>query len=166
MALLSRHESTVWQQFQQGYSTSEIAENNPEENWSPAYTSRVLNRARSKIEKTLETHARSHRLDIESVQDYKGLLIGFDFQTNTSVYIVYTEKLGVIVWYRHESYAGKPCPNCPKEEDCAETLVTIKDEYKLTLRPDEVKLPMTKRSIEIFNKLAAKEIPRYRRKMD
>jgi hypothetical protein len=166
MALLSRHVTTVWKQFQQGYSTSEIAENNSKESWTPAYTSRVLNRARSKIEMILGNHAKSHRLDIESIQDYKGLLIGFDFQANASVYIVYTEKLGVIVWYRHDSYAGKPCPNCPKEEECAETLATILDEYNLTLRPDEIELPMTQRSIEIFSKLAAKEIPRYRRKMD
>lgn len=166
MVLLSKHESTVWTQFHQGYSTSEIAKNNQVENWTPAYTSRVLNRARGKIKKTLENHAKSHRLDIESIQDYKGLLIGFDFQANAKVYMVYTEELGVIVWYRHDSYAGKPCQKCPKEEECAETLATIIDEYNLTLRPDEVELPMTKRSIEIFNKLAAKEIPRYRRKMD
>jgi hypothetical protein len=166
MALLSRHESIVWKEFQQGYSTSEISENNPEENWTPAYTSRVLNRARNKIKKILESHAKSHRLDIESIQDYKGLLIGFDFQANTKVYMVFTEKLGVIVWYRHDSYAGQPCQKCPKEKECAETLATIRDEFNIILRSSEMEQAMTQRSIEIFNKLAAKEIPRYRRKMD
>jgi hypothetical protein len=38
------------------------------------------------------------------------------------------------------------------------------DEYNITLRPDEEQLPMTQQSIAIFNKLAAKEIPRYKRK--
>lgn len=166
MGLLSKHENTVWTQFHMGHSTSEIAENNPEEKWTPAYTSRVLNRARSKIRKTLEDHAKSHRLDITSVQDYKGLLIGFDFQANTQVFIVYTEKHGTIVWYKHDSYGGKLCPECPSESECRESLTTIIEEYNLSLRPEEMELPMTELSLVIFNRLAAKEIPRYRRKKD
>ncbi len=164
MGLLSNHENTVWTQFHKGHSTSEIAENASKENWTPAYTSRVLNRARRKIRKTLENQAKSHRLDITSVQDYKGLLIGFDFQANTQVYIVYTEKHSTIVWYKHDSYGGKMCHECPSESECRESLNTIKDEYNLSLRPEELELPMTELSVIIFNRLAAKEIPRYRRK--
>jgi hypothetical protein len=154
----------VWEKFQKGLSTTEIAEQSVEEDWSPAYVSRVLNRARKKIAKALNEQASSHRLDVESLQDYKGLLIGFDYQANAQVYIIFTMKLGVIVWYRHDSYAGKLCPECPKEAECRETLDTIMDEYNITLRPDEEQLPMTQQSIAIFNKLAAKEIPRYKRK--
>ena len=106
----------------------------------------------------------SHRLDIESLLDYKGLLIGFDYQANSQVYIVYTEHLGVIVWYRHDSYAGKLCPECPKEVDCMEALDAVVREYNIQLRPDEETLPMTARSVAIFNKLAAKETPRYKRR--
>lgn len=164
MPQLSTHEAMVWDQFQKGLSTTEIAEQGVEEDWSPAYVSRVLNRARKKIAKVLNEQASSHRLDVESLQDYKGLLIGFDYQANAQVYIIFTMKLGVIVWYRHDSYAGKLCPDCPKEAECRETLDTIMDEYNITLRPDEEQLPMTQQSIAIFNKLAAKEIPRYKRK--
>ena len=164
MPQLSTHEAMVWDQFQKGLSTTEIAEQNVEEDWSPAYVSRVLNRARKKIAKALNEQASSHRLDVESLLDYKGILIGFDYQANAQVYIVFTMKLGVIVWYRHDSYAGKLCPECPKEAECRETLDTIMDEYNITLRPDEEQLPMTQQSIAIFNKLAAKEIPRYKRK--
>lgn len=166
MGLLSKHENTVWTQFHNGYSTSEIAENNQKENWTPAYTSRVLNRARSKIRKELENHAKSHRLDITSIQDYKGLLIGFDFQANTQVYIIYTEKQGTLVWYKHDSYGGLLCHECPSEPDCRESLDTIIEEYNLTLRQYEKDLQMTKESIVLFNRLAAKEVPRYRRKND
>jgi len=162
MSLLSNHESTVWQEFHKGKTTSEIAEENPD--WTPAYTSRVLNRARDKITKALKEHAKSHRLDVESLQDYKGLLIGFDYQANAQVYIVYTEEEGIVVWYRHESYAGKLCPECPKEQECRETLDIIKQEYNIELRPDEDQLHMTRQSTAIFNKLAAKEIPRYKRR--
>ena len=164
MPQLSTHEALVWEQFQKGLSTTDIAEQNVNEDWSPAYVSRVLNRARKKIAKVLTEHASSHRLDIESLQDYKGLLIGFDYQANAQVYIVFTVKLGVIVWYKHDSYAGKLCPDCPKEAECRETLDTIMDEYNITLRPDEEQLHMTQQSIAVFNKLAAKEIPRYKRK--
>ena len=164
MGLLSNHESLVWQEFQKGKSTSTIAEERVDESWSPAYVSRVLNRARKKIAKALKEHADSHRLDLESLLDYKGLLIGFDYQANSQVYIAYTEKLGIIVWYKHDSYAGKLCPECPKEPDCRETLNNIMEEYGIELRPDEEELPMTQQSIAIFNKLAAKEIPRYKRK--
>jgi hypothetical protein len=164
MPQLSTHEAMVWDQFQKGLSTTEIAEHGVEEDWSPAYVSRVLNRARKKIAKALNEQASSHRLDVESLLDYKGILIGFDYQANAQVYIVFTMKLGVIVWYRHDSYAGKLCPECPKETECRETLDTIMDEYNITLRPDEEQLPMTQQSIAIFNKLAAKEIPRYKRK--
>jgi hypothetical protein len=162
VSLLSNHESTVWQKFQMGKTTSEIAEENPD--WTPAYTSRVLNRTRRKISKALQEHAKSHRLDVESLQDYKGLLIGFDYQANTQVYIVYTEADGIVVWYGHDSYAGKLCPDCPKEVECRETLDTIMNEYGIELRLDEEKLHMTRQSTAIFNKLAAKEIPRYKRK--
>jgi hypothetical protein len=164
MGLLSKQEAIVWNEFQRGKSTGTIAEEQEGENMSPAYVSRVLNRARKKIAQALEEHAESHRLDVESLQDYKGLLIGFDYQANAQVYIVYTEALGVIVWYRHDSYAGKLCPECPKEAECSETLDAITEEYHIELRPDEMERPMTQRSIAVFNKLAAKEIPRYKRK--
>ena len=163
MGLLSTHESIVWQRFQMGKSTGSIAEEHKTENWSPAYVSRVLNRAREKIAKALKEHANSHRLDIETVLDYKGLLIGYDYQTSAQVYIIYTEKLGTVVWYKHDSYAGKLCPECPKEKDCGETLDVIIREHNISLRADEEKLYMTEQSITIFNKLAAKETPRYKR---
>lgn len=163
MRLLSSHESIVWQEFQLGKNTSSIAEEHKTEDWNPAYVSRVLNRARDKIAKTLKEHANSHRLDIETLLDYKGLLIGFDYQTSAQVYIVYTEKLGTVVWYKHDSYAGKLCPECPKEKECRVTLDTVINEYSISLRVDEEKLFMTEQSIAIFNKLAAKETPRYKR---
>jgi hypothetical protein len=163
MGLLSKDESVVWREFQRGMNTSAIAEEHKAEAWTSAYVSRVLNRARKKIAKTLKEHANSHRLDIETLLDYKGLLIGFDYQTSAQVYIIFTEKLGTIVWYKHESYAGKLCPECPKEKDCRETLDTIIQEYNIPLRLDEKQLYMTDQSIVIFNKLAAKETPRYKR---
>jgi hypothetical protein len=153
----------VWQKFQLGASTSSIAEEHKAESWSPAYVSRVLNRAREKIAKTLKEHANSHRLDIETLLDYKGLLIGYDYQTSTQVYIAYTQKMGTIVWYKHDSYAGKLCPECPKEDECRDTLDTLIREHSIPLRADEEKLYMTDQSIAIFNKLAAKETPRYKR---
>ncbi|MCW3984351.1 MAG: hypothetical protein NWE96_10225 [Candidatus Bathyarchaeota archaeon] len=162
METLSKDEATVWQEFQQDKTTSTIAEQHPQ--WNPAYVSRVLNRAREKIAKTLKAHANSHRLDIETLLDYKGLLIGFDYQTSSQVYIVYTQKLGVIVWYKHDSYGGKLCPECPKEKECKETLSTIISEYNITLREDEKQLCLTQQAITVFNKLAAKETPRYKRK--
>ncbi|MFX0106755.1 MAG: hypothetical protein ACFE7R_00570 [Candidatus Hodarchaeota archaeon] len=188
--LLSVHEAAVWWEFQQGKTTSEIASEYETDVVAPQYVyelfkqsdreseregienvslkdtqyvSRVLNRARSKITKELRAQAKSHRLDVETVQDYKGLLRGFDYQANTEVFIVYTMKLGVVVWYKHESYAGKLCPECPKEEECRQTLDTIMQEYNITLRPDEEDLHMTQQSIAIFSKLAAKEVPRYKR---
>ena len=164
VGILSTDESIVWHQFQQGKNTSTIAEEHQAQRWSPAYVSRVLNRAREKITKTLKEHANSHRLDIETLLDYKGLLIGFDYQTSSQVYIVYTEKLGTIVWYKHDSYAGKLCPECPKENECRETLDTIIHEYNIPLRSDEKQLCMTDQATAVFNKLAAKETPRYKRK--
>ncbi|UCF59238.1 MAG: hypothetical protein JSV15_02160 [Candidatus Bathyarchaeota archaeon] len=165
MGLLSKHESIVWEQFHKGKPTSDIADKSEEE-WSPSYVSRVLSRAREKITKALQEHANSHRLDIESLLDYKGLLIGFDYQANAQVYIVFTEKLGIIVWYKHDSYADKLCPECPKKFECREILDTIVEEYNIKLRPDEEELLMTRQSISILNKLAAKEIPRYKRKKE
>jgi hypothetical protein len=164
IGILSKDESIVYRDFQKGKNTSAIAEEHHTEAWSPAYVSRVLNRAREKIAKTLKEHANSHRLDIETLLDYKGLLIGFDYQTSSQVYIVYTEKLGTIVWYKHDSYAGKLCPECPKEKDCRETLDTIIQEYNIPLRTDEKQLCMTDQATAVFNKLAAKETPRYKRK--
>lgn len=163
MGLLSNHELIVWKEFQKGKTTSSIADEYKTEQWSPAYVSRVLNRARKKIAKKLKEHANSHRLDVETVLDYKGLLIGFDYQASAPVFIVFTERLGIIVWYKHDSYAGKLCPKCPKEGECRETLNTVVGEYCISLRPDERNLFMTNRSIAIFNKLAAKDIPRYKR---
>jgi hypothetical protein len=118
MGLLSSDESIVWREFQKCKNTSTIAEEHTAESWSPGYVSRVLNRAREKIAKSLKEHANSHRLDIESVLDYKGLLIGFDYQTSAQVFIIFTVKLGTIVWYKHDSYGGKLCSECPKEIDC------------------------------------------------
>ena len=163
MGLLSPQEAKVWLEFQKGKATGTIAEELDEEKISPAYASKVLNRARSKISKALREQAFSHRLDIESLQDYKGLLIGFDYQANTEVYIVYTETLGVIVWYKHDDFNGRLCNECPKEDECRETLNVIIDEYNIELRPDEEELPMTEQSAAVFRKLAAKEIPRYKR---
>jgi hypothetical protein len=164
MGLLSNHESIVWEKFHSGKSTGIIADESGTDGWTASYVSRVLNRARRKISDELKKRADSHRLDVESLLDYKGLLLGFDYQANAQVYIVYTKSQGVIVWYRHDSYAGKLCPECPKEQECREALDAIVQEYHLELRPDEERLPMTQKSVAVFNKLAAKEIPRYRRK--
>jgi len=201
--LLSVHESVVWWLFQHNKSTSQIADEFEIQKTAPdyvynlfkdsdlnsekksiksvqfndtQYVSRVLNRARSKIEETLRDHAQTHRLDVESVQDYKGLLIGFDYQAGTQVYIVFTMEQGIVTWYKHDSYAGKLCDGtpyheseapqsdpCPKKDECREVLDTIIEEYDIELRPDEKALYMTEQSIAIFNKLAAKEIPRYKR---
>ena len=165
MGLLSNHETIVWKKFQKGKPTSDIADESNGE-WSPSYVSRVLSRTRKKIAKALEEHAKSHRLDTESLLDYKGLLIGFDYQANAQVFILFTEKLGIIVWYKHDSYAGKLCPECPKELECREILDTITTEYTISLRPDEEELLMTQQSIVVLNKLAAKEIPRYKRRQE
>ena len=43
---------------------------------------------------------------------------------------------------------------------------TILEEYNIQLRPDEEELLMTQQSIAILNKLAAKQIPRYKRKKE
>lgn len=165
MGLLSEHESIVWKEFQKGKPTGDIADESAER-WSPSYVSRVLTRTRAKISKALKVHANSHRLDVESLLDYKGLLVGFDYQANAQVYIVFTERLGIIVWYKHNSYAGKLCPECPKEGECREILDTVIDEYGINLRSDEKELLMTQQSIAILNKLAAKEVPRYKRKKE
>ncbi len=165
MGLLSNHESIVWREFQKGRPTSDIA-NEVGREWSPSYVSRVLTRTRKKITEALKEHAKSHRLDTESILDYKGLLIGFDYQANAQVYILFTEKLGIIVWYKHDSYGGKLCPDCPKESECREILDTVMNEYSIALRPDERELLMTQQSIAILNKLAAKEIPRYKRRKE
>ncbi|MFX0069215.1 MAG: hypothetical protein ACFE7I_09100 [Candidatus Hodarchaeota archaeon] len=164
MSLLSAHETIVWELFHKGKSTSEIADVHKNENWSPSYVSRVLNRARKKIEKALRNHAVSHRLDIESVLDYKGLLIGYDYQTASQVFLIFTLALGIVVWYKHADWSGKLCPDCPKRDECRETLDTIIKEYDIKLRPDEETLHMTEQSVTVFHKLAAKEVPRYRRK--
>ncbi|MHA1917322.1 MAG: hypothetical protein ACTSUV_03300 [Candidatus Ranarchaeia archaeon] len=166
MGLLSPHETIVWEKFHQGLPTGEIASKQKDEEWTLAYVSRVLNRARKKIKTTLTKHAASHRLDTDSILDYNGILIGFDYAANSEVYIIFTIKLGVVVWYKHASYAGKLCPNCPKEKECRETLDTILEEYNITLRPQEKKLNMTDQSITIFNKLIAKEPLRYKRKKE
>lgn len=180
MGLLSADETIVWQRFQAGQSTTEIAlesermitllkqrgirKENSKAEWDSSYVSRVLNRTRKKIKKTLQELALSHRLDIESILDYHGLLIGYDYQTNSKVFLIFTVDLGIVVWYKHADWLGKLCPNCPKKDECRETLDTILEEYNLKLRPDEEVLHMTEQSLEIFEKLAAKEIPRYRRK--
>jgi len=143
---------------------------------SAAYVSRVLSRAKSKIEDSLKQHANSHRLDMVNVDGEKGVLTGFDYQANTNVYIVFTLKLGVIVWYEHSSYGGKLCDGtpvnprvksdgkqCPRLEECRETLDTILDEYNLTMTPKEEEMYMTEQSIRIFGKLGAKQLPRYQR---
>ena len=143
---------------------------------SSAYVSRVLSRAKSKIEDTLKQNANSHRLDIESVNGETGLLIGFDYQANTTVYIVFTLGLGVIVWYEHSNYGGKLCDgtpfdpqhktdgkSCPKFDECRETLDTILNEYNLPLNPKEQEMYMTEQSVKIFGKLGSKQLPRYQR---
>ena len=143
---------------------------------SPAYVSRVLSRAKSKIEDALKQSANSHRLDTEGDRGFgeRGFLTGFDYQANTDVYIVFTLGLGVIVWYEHKDYGGKLCDGtdrktgrkgdpCPKREECRETLDTILEEYNISLNPKEEDMYMTEQSVRIFAKLGQKQLPRYQR---
>jgi len=143
---------------------------------SSAYVSRVLSRAKSKIEDNLKQHANSHRLDTENVDGEKGLLTGFDYQANTNVYIVFTLGYGVIVWYEHTNYGGKLCDGspydsqqksdglpCPKLEECRETLDAVLHEYDLKMNPKEEAMYMTEQSVRIFGKLGTKQLPRYQR---
>jgi len=162
LQLLSKDEEEVWRLFQKGIATGEISRLSSK-GWSVAYVSRVLHRGRKKIREALLQQAKSHRLDTDSILDYNGILIGFDYAANASVFIIFTVELGIIVWYKHPSYAGKLCPECPKEGECKETLDVVIHEYNIKLREEEEEHFMTQKSIEIFNRLATKETPRYRR---
>jgi hypothetical protein len=143
---------------------------------SAAYVSRVLSRAKSKIEGALKQQANSHRLDTENVDGEKGILTGFDYQTSRTVHIVFTLRLGIITWYEHADYGGKLCDGtpagpqkksdgkpCPKLDECRETLDVVLREYNLTLNPKEKEMYMTEQSNNIFRKLGSKQLPRYQR---
>jgi len=150
--ILSKKQLEIFKLLRDGFSIQEIAEielsndtmiksikqgkiaekdNKEELEKKKSYIRKVKSVIKKKLENEFQKIAKSLRLDLDLSQvagdtGRTGLMFGFDWVHNTKVYLFFTEKEGIIVWYEHEC-----SPRCT--EMCEMTLNSIIDERRIVL---------------------------------
>jgi len=157
--ILSKQQLEIYKLLRDGFSIQKIAEielsneittksikkgkiaekdNEEELEKKKNYIRKVKSVIKKKFENEFQKIAKSLRLDLDLSQvsgdtGRTGLMFGFDWVHNTKVYLFFTEKEGIIVWYEHEC-----SPRC--NEMCEKTLNSIIDERNVFLPSSGAKL--------------------------
>ncbi len=118
--ILSENELKIFQYTLSGYTDKEIAESLSS---SEGYVRKAKTGIRKKLEKELNAAAKLLRLDpdLRDLSRDLGLLTGFDWTRDTKVYLIFTEKQGIVAWWNHE--CSDKC-----ESTCKEVYDLIREE--------------------------------------
>lgn len=119
--ILTENQLEIFKLICKGKSAQEIADKLDKE---PGYIRKAKSVIRKKLEREFKKIATSLRLDLDPKIEYQdtvhlGLMFGFDWVHNTRVYLIFTEKEGILVWFEHT--CSDKC-----QPSCKETLEAIK----------------------------------------
>jgi hypothetical protein len=115
-------------------------------NISKQAVSKALLTMDERIENTLLEMARANQIEVEKVNQGRGILFGRLVPFNTSAIIFVSAKRGMQVWYKHEGNCGA----CTRYARCIELLWDFADEMKIKLEKTD---DPTKLAEEMFEKL-------------
>ena len=142
--MLTQRQYLFWRLRILGLSIIEIAK---KFNISRQAVHKCLRSADAKIYNALTSVARANRVMIKKVDVRNGFLIGWSPIFKTEVFITYSFKNGVQVWFKHEG----DCKNCSLRDECRSIILSEAKERNITL--SNINEEPTKLAEEFFNKL-------------
>ena len=121
---------SLWRLRRDGLSISEIAS---KLGISRQAVHKGLQSVDAKIYRALTSAAASAKIEIKRVDVEKGLLIGWSPWLKSDVYMTFSAKNGVQMWFEQE----KDCGSCPFRSDCLRILREEAEERGIELPKDE-----------------------------
>jgi len=140
----------VWGLYRKGVSQTEIA---AKLDVSRQAIHKTLDKANNRILRALLDAAETNKLDIRKVDPVKGVLVGYSHGFRTKVFLVYSEKDGLQLWYENKGQ----CEGCQRREECTRKLLKTADEWEIRLSKDETNLQPTQLAEKLFSEVTGKK---------
>ena len=113
----------------------------------------TIGTANTKIAEALEETAKINKIETQKLFPEKGFLMGYSAHFKTQVFITFSAKNGVQVWYRHEG----DCEKCKKIQTCRDTLLAEAKDRNFLLLDDTSKILPSKLAEALFAKITGEE---------
>lgn len=110
----------------------------------------TIDTANMKISEALEETAKINRIETQKIIPEKGLLIGYSVHFKTQVFITFSAKNGVQVWYKHEG----DCEKCRKLQTCRDMILAEAKDRNFLIVEDPSKISPSKLAEALFTKLS------------
>jgi len=127
MLSLTERQLLLWRLRRGGLSISEIAS---KLGISRQAVHKSLQSIESKVYRALIAAAKASKVEIREIDAQKGILVGWSPGLNTEVYITFSSKNGIQIWFKHEK---ADCESCPFKEDCKRILFDEAEERGISL---------------------------------
>lgn len=121
---------SLWKMRRSGLSVSEIA---AKLGISRQAVHKGLQAVEAKIYRALTSAAAAVKAEIKRIDVGKGVLVGWSPWLKVDVYITFSARNGVQVWFRHKGN----CRECPLRNDCRSLLLGEAEERGVELPRDE-----------------------------
>jgi hypothetical protein len=110
----------------------------------------TIGTANTKIAEALEETAKINKIETQKLFPEKGFLMGYSVHFKTPVFITFSAKNGIQVWYKHEG----DCEKCRKLQTCRETLLAEARDRNFLIIEDPSKISPSKLAEALFSKIA------------
>ncbi|MCD6510780.1 MAG: hypothetical protein J7L11_10400 [Thermoprotei archaeon] len=130
MMPLTDRQLSLWRLKRSGLRISEIA---ARLGISRQAVHKGLRAVEAKIYRALVSAAMASKVEIRNIDVEKGLLVGWSPWLKVDVYILFSAKNGVQIWFKHEGN----CRECPLRDDCRSLLLDEAEERGIMLPKGE-----------------------------
>ena len=113
----------------------------------------TLDTANLKVADALEETAKINKIETQKIDPHKGFLVGYSVHFKTPVFITFSAKNGIQVWYKHEGN----CEKCKKLQTCRDTLLAEAKARNFLLLDDTSKILPSKLAEALFTKITGEE---------
>ncbi len=141
---LTAYQGMIWGLRRRGLSQTEIAS---KLDVSRQAIHKTLDKANNRVLKALLDAAQINKLDIRKVDSVKGLLVGYSRGFRSRVFLIYSSKNGVQMWYEHQGQ----CEGCQRRGECTRKLLETAKEWEIELTSEEEKFPPTLLAEKLFS---------------
>ncbi len=118
---LTPKQTRIWDLKKKGFPEANIAR---ELNVSRQLVHKAVGVANNKVSQALTEIAKLSRIQVESVNSERGVLVGFSQEFGTQAIVTFSASNNIQIWYKHKGN----CDNCDQFEICRKTLVAeLKD---------------------------------------
>jgi hypothetical protein len=109
----------------------------------------TLDTANLKVADALEEIAKINKIETQKIDPDKGFLIGYSIHFKTQVFITFSAKNGIQLWYKHEG----DCKNCKKLQTCREALLAEAKERNFLIVEDPSRIMPSKLAEALIAKI-------------